>query len=73
MAEAFQAVNSSWKLKGRWTPDEIVSVVGDEPREREVDLPDEDPFRICVDHPPHLGNDLSDLGLVGRVELAGND
>src|SRR5262245_39524355 len=48
---------------------QVLSVVGDQAFNRQVNLANESPIGIAIDDLPYLGHDLCDLGLVGRVEL----
>ena len=47
----------------------IIPIVGDEARQRQVDFTDQHPIGIVLSDLPHLGDDLSDLRLVGGIDL----
>jgi len=46
---------------------EVVTVIGNETVQWEIDLPDQHPMVEPVNHPPHLGDDLMHFRLVGGV------
>ena len=69
ISRAFQAVWMSWKLNGRCAPRQIGAVIGDEPLDRQVDLADQHPVVVLVEHAAHAGDDVVHLRLVGRVDL----
>ena len=66
---ASHGASISWKLNGRCTPGRIGAIIGHQPLDRQVDLPDQQPIAIVVRERPHFGGDLVHLGLVGRMEL----
>ena len=48
---------------------QIGAVIGDEPLDRQVDLADQHPVVVFLEHAPHAGDDVVHLGLVGRMDL----
>ncbi len=57
------------EVEGQVRAREVLAVVGHQPFERQVDLPDQDAVRIGVHHPAHLGHHLLHFRPVGGVQL----
>ena len=52
------------KIKGKMGPRIVLSIVGDQPVNREVDFPDNYPLFVLVGKAAHHPHDLMDFGLI---------